>query len=141
MDLYFDRQLELRGTPKGLAKDLPLDFELTLVAGVLVMTAAASAEVAAPRLDARRRRLNDRIGARTSKAGFLLGKGRFDVFTGEDKRHKHSLAAATFVGGHAAKAIPAVNQLFDRELQDVILNRSVTGLDRRLRRRPMPTEN
>lgn len=82
MDLNLNRQLEFRGAPKRLAKNLTLDFELMLVAGVLVMTAATAAEVGAAGLDAGLRGFENGIGVRTSKPGLLLGNGGFDFFTG-----------------------------------------------------------
>ena len=52
MDLNFALQFELGDAPQIFAQDFFLDFELMLVAGVLIMASAAAAEMWARRLDA-----------------------------------------------------------------------------------------
>ena len=56
MDLNFAMQFKLGDAPQVLAQDFFLDFELMLVAGVLVVASATAAEMWARRRDAVRRR-------------------------------------------------------------------------------------
>ena len=69
-----ERQIDLGRAPQRFTEDLRLDFELMFVTGVLVVTAAALDEVGTVRLNSMWRELNDRIYARSSEAGFLLGE-------------------------------------------------------------------
>ena len=111
------------------------------VAGVLVVATAALGEIWASGLDAVRGRLDDLIGTGAGETGLLLGKGRLNLFPRKHKRHEYSLTSTAGVGRQARQAFAAVNQLFNREEQAVILNDAITKPFLQPRRRPMPTGN
>ena len=82
MDLNFALQFELGDAAQVLAQDFFLDLELVLVAGVLVMTSAAAAEVRTRRMGAVRRGLEDCRGAGAGEAGLLFGERGLDFLSG-----------------------------------------------------------
>ena len=95
MNLNIERQLQFGRAPQSFAQNFFLDFELMFVAGVLVVASAAAAEVGAARLDAVRRRLDDRVGTlRAGEARLLLGEGGLNFFSGEHKWNEDGLAAS-----------------------------------------------
>src|SRR5579859_2101080 len=92
------------------------------VAGMLVVATAALGKIWASGLDAVRGRLDDLIGSGAGETGLLLGKGRLNLFPRNHKRHEYSLASTAGIGRQARQAFAAVNQLFNSEEQEVILN-------------------
>jgi len=141
MDLNIAGQFQLGRALESFAQNIALDRELMLVAGVLVMASATVGEVWTGRLDAMRGTFEDRVGLRADKSRLLLDDRRFDLFPGKYEWNESGFCASACVGGKARKAIAAVNQFFNSEKQEPILNESVTGLVRRLHLRPMPIEN
>ena len=121
--MHFDveRQLQLGGAPQALAQNLFLDLELVVVAGMLVVAAAAAAKVWAGGLDAVRRRLDDGFNGRPGKSLLLFGKGSLDFFSAQDEGNEHGFAASAVVGGQAGQAVAAIDQLFDCKEQEMIL--------------------
>jgi hypothetical protein len=98
MDLNFTLKFELGDAPQILAQDFFLDFELMLVAGLLIMASAAAAEMRTRRRDAVRRRLHDGFGFRADEAGFFFGDDSFDLFSGENEGDEDGLtASAVFI--------------------------------------------
>ena len=129
MDLDLAGQIELRGAAQSLAQDFFLDLELVFVAGVLIMASAALAEVGTGGCDAVRGRFDDRVGVGAGEAGFLFGERGFDFFSGKNKGYEDGLAAAVFVGGETSQSVAAVDQLFDGEEEERILQRFPVMLD------------
>src|SRR5579864_9660848 len=125
--MHFDikRQFELGGATQTLTKDLFLDLELMLVAGMLIVAPAAAAEVRAGGLDPARRTFDDAFNLCSGKSWLLFGEGSVDSFSGEDKGDEYGFAAPTgFIGrtgGQAGQAVAAIDHLFDREVQGLIL--------------------
>src|SRR5579864_3220343 len=125
--MHFDieRQVELGGAPEALSQDLFLDLELMLVAGMLIMAPAAAAKIGTGGLDPVRRTFDDAFNLCSGKSWLLFGEGSFDSFSGEDKGDEYGFAAPTgFIGrtgGQAGQAVAAIDHLFDREVQGLIL--------------------
>ena|SRR5580704_3415205 len=100
MDLNFALQFELGDAPQVLAQDFFLDFELMLVAGVLVVASPAAAEMWTRRVDSVWRRSYDGFGLGAGEAGLLFRDDDFDLFSGENEGDEHGLAAsAVFIAG------------------------------------------
>ena len=92
--LNFALQLELGDAPQVLAQDFFLDFELVLVAGVLVMASAATGIIRTRWLNAVRRRFHDCFGVGACESGFFFGECGFDFLSGENERNEYGLAAS-----------------------------------------------
>jgi len=122
MNGQFCFQFELGDPAQILSQDGSFDFQLMLVAAVLVLTASAAAEVRASRLDPMRRRLQDLFCSATVKAAFLFEQRGFDFFAFENKGHKHRFAAAVLIGGQPCQPITAVNEFFNSEEQEEIVD-------------------
>src|SRR5262250_3042705 len=90
------RQLQLRQPPQVFLQDLSLDRELMFVARMLVVASTASREIRTPRLNPFRRSLHN--------------------LARQHKRHKHSLAAASFIRWKARQSVSTVDQFFDSEV-------------------------
>jgi hypothetical protein len=88
---------------------------------MLVAAPATTSEILACRLNAMRGRLDDVVGLRARETRFLLGERGLYFFCGQDEGNEHSFAAPLGVSGQPAKAVTAVDQLFDCEEQDMIL--------------------
>ncbi len=131
MDFDFEWQVELGNTAQVFPQDFFLDFELMLVAGVLVVASAAAGEVRARGRDAVRGSLDYCVYSRAREGGLLLGESGVDFFSCQDEGDEHGLAAsAIFIdggsggvgsGGETGQAVAAVDQLFDCEEQALIL--------------------
>jgi hypothetical protein len=140
----FNRTVELQfcRSPQRFAQNRFLDRELMFVAGVLVMTAPAAREVGASRLDAVRRRFKNAICDRPREPGLLLRQMRLGLLAFQHERNENSLAATLLVGrfrgGKTRQSIATINQLFNREEQEAILNQAIRVRARPLRPRPMP---
>ena|SRR5579864_804755 len=137
--MHFDieRQFELGGATQTLAQDLFLDLELMLVAGMLIMAPAAVAKVGTDGLDPVRRTFDDAFNLCSGKSWLLFGEESFDSFSSEDKGDEYGFAAPTgFIGrtgGQAGQAVAAIDHLFDRDEQGLILQ-SGRAFNRRERR-------
>src|SRR5215470_17700620 len=110
------RQLQLRQPPQVFLQDLSLDRELMFVARMLVVASTASREIRTPRLNPFRRSLDNRIDARPTKPRLLVDKRRLHLLARQHKRHKHSLAAASFIPWKARQSVSTVDQFFDSEV-------------------------
>ena len=93
---------------KRFAQNLEFEFHLRFVTSMLIVAAAASSEVRAYRLDARRVRFQDfqRFGPRQ----FFLPRSYFRAyfFSGQDVRHEHRVSLGV------AQAVAAIHQLLNR---------------------------
>jgi hypothetical protein len=137
VDFDVEGQVDFGDAAQVFPQDFFLDFELMLVAGVLVMTSAAAGEVGARGRDAVWRRLDDGVDSRAGEAGFLLGEGSLDFFSGQNEGNEHGFAAAAgFIcggsggirgGGKACQTVASVDQLFDCEEQELILRHGTDG--------------
>jgi hypothetical protein len=85
------------------------------------VTPAAAPEIRTPGLDAMRRGLKNGIQPRPRKSRLLLREGCLDVLALENKRHKHRLAPPLLIRRKPRQPVPAINQLFNREFQAMIL--------------------
>lgn len=98
MDKDIAREVDFRRAAQGFAKDVFLDLELVLVAGVLVVASSALAEVRTFGLNAVRGRFEDTVSMGASKAGFLLGDGGFDFFRGKNEGNECCFPGSALVG-------------------------------------------
>ena len=92
---------------------LLLEPQLRRVVDVLILAAAARAEVAARRLDALRRRLHDAQQPRARKILFHLRDFHFDGFADQHERHEHDKIV------HAPDAFAAERDVVDGQTQTV----------------------
>ncbi len=113
MYLDFVLQFELGDAAQVLAQDFFLDFELLLVAGVLVVASAAAAKMRTGRRNAVRRWLDDRRGLGAGEAGLFFGENGFDFFSGKNEGNENGLAASASVGGKTSESVAAVDELFN----------------------------
>ena len=97
MHLDFALQFELGDAAQIFAQDFFFDFELMFVAGVLVVAAAAAAEIFTLWLDAVGRSFDDGFRVCASESGFFFGERRFDFFSCENERDEHGLASSAIV--------------------------------------------
>lgn len=141
MSLDIHGQFDFGGTPQALAQNLFLDFELVVVAGVLIVASAAGAEVWARRPDSVRRRFDDRCSMGANKSGLLLGDGGFYFFATQNEWNERSFAASTRIGWQVGQAIAAIDQLFNSKEQPAILNEGAKGPGLQQRRMPRPIGN
>ena len=111
------------------------------VGGVLVVASAAAAEVRAGGQDALGRGLDDRFGLGSGEPGLLLGEGGFDFLARRTKGRKTALPRPRSSAGRCGETVAAVDQLFDGEEQDVILNDRIRAPGQPPRRTPRPIGN
>jgi hypothetical protein len=91
------------------------------VAGVLVVAAAATKKIRTEWLYSARRSLQNRVRAASRKTALLFEQRSFDSFAFKHKRHEHSFARTVLVGRQPRKAVAAINEFFNGELQARIL--------------------
>src|SRR5580698_10383161 len=115
MDFNFAAQLQLRRAAQSLGQNFFFDFELMFVARVLILASATLLKVAASGGDAMRRRLDDFVSYGPRETRLLLHQRRVNLFRGQHKRYKHSLAPALIVRRKASQSVAAVNQFFNCE--------------------------
>jgi len=65
--------------------------------------------------------LRDAVEFGAGKAGLLLGQGSFNLFVIEDKGNEDGFTTSVLIGREASESIAAVDQLFYREFQVMIL--------------------
>jgi hypothetical protein len=110
-------QFELGDPAQIFAQDFFLDFELMLVAGVLVVASATAAEILTGRFNPMWRRLEDGLRLGASEAGLLFGKRGFNLLSGENQRDEDGLATRALVtgrtSGKAGEAVAAVDEFFN----------------------------
>lgn len=121
MDDELSSQLDLRDTPEILFQNCRFDFELMLVAGMLIVTAAAGAKVRAVWLNTIRRSLQNPLRPRSGKSALFFKQRGFYLFAFQNKGNEHRFAAPVFIGSQAGETIPAINKFFNSELQAMIL--------------------
>src|SRR2546422_6887032 len=91
------------------------------VAGVLIVTAAATHEIRTARRNSNRGTLDYLVGACSGKPGSLFDERCLDPLALQHEWHKDDLTRAMLVSRHAREAIAPVDQFFDGELQGMIL--------------------
>jgi hypothetical protein len=115
--LDFALQFELGDPAQIFTQDFFFDFELMLVAGVLVVASAAAAEVLTVWFNPMWRRLEDGLRLSASEAGLLFGEGGFNFLSGENQRDEHGFTASVLVtwrtGGEAGETVAAVDEFFN----------------------------
>ena len=121
MNLQFGVKLQLGYAAQVLLENGCFDLKLVLVIRVLIVAAATTLEVWAPRLDAPGRSFNHLVDSGTGKTRLLFDQGDFDLLAFQDEGHEDSFAPATLVRGKAGQAVAAVHEFFDFKFQDVIL--------------------
>lgn len=135
MDFDVEGQIQLGHAAQIFPQDFFFDFELMLVAGMLVVAAAAAREVGAGGRNAVRGRFEYGVNSSPREAGLLFGESSLDFFRGENKRYEDGFAAwAGFIvgrngggsrglrdDGKTGQAVAAIDQLFDCEEQELIL--------------------
>jgi hypothetical protein len=93
--------------PQRLAENFGLVFELSFVRDVLIVAAAANAEVGASRRLALGRGFEQPIHARAHELLFFLDRQRGDTLRRENEWHEYGRAIVM------RQAVAAVNQFFD----------------------------
>ena len=121
MNLNLARKLHLRATTQAFEQNVALDLELMFVAGVLVMASATRAKIGTGRRDSMRRCLYDRFGLRSGKCRLLLDNRSLYLFAREHKRKEDGLSRTTCIRWQVSQSVAAINQLFNREEQKIIL--------------------
>jgi hypothetical protein len=126
MHLNFTFQFNFGDAAQVFAQDFFFDLELVRVAGVLVVTSAALAEVGARRLGAVRRGLYDCSGAGAGEAGLFFDDRRFDFLCGKNEGNEDCFATSAVLvagrsGGKACESVAAVDKLFNLQEQELIL--------------------
>jgi hypothetical protein len=94
---------------------------LMLVAGMLVVAAATATKVWTVRLYSLRGGLQNRLRPAPRKAALLFEQRSLDDFAFQHKGYKHSFAGTVLVGRQQGKAVAAIHQFFNGELQASIL--------------------
>ena len=122
MNAQIDWQFQLGDAPQILFQNGCLNFELMLVAGVLIMASAAALKIWARRRYTIRRRLKNLLSTRSSKAGLLFKQGSLNLLRGQNKRSEHGFARPMFVGRQAGQAIATIDKFFDDQAQVKILS-------------------
>src|SRR5580700_9403676 len=98
------------------------------VAGVLVVAATTSLEVLALGLDPGGRRGEDSVRTRPCESRLFFRQGGSYVLPLKHKGHDHSLAAAVFISRQTRQPVAAVDQFFDRQVQEVILGHTIAKI-------------
>lgn len=140
MDLDVHREFQFRGTFQGFPQDLFLDFQLMFVVDVLIVAAAAWPEIWAFRFDPMSGCFDYSLESSAHEPRFTLNDRCFDFFFRQSERKKNRLASAVRVGRQVGKAVAAIDQLFDGEQQEPILNEKSQCSPRRGARSPRPLE-
>jgi len=91
------------------------------VAGVLVMASATPAKIRTGRRDSVSRCLYNRFGLCSGKCRLLLDNRSLYLFAGEHQRKEDSLTRTTGIRWQVSQSVAAINQLFNREEQKLIL--------------------
>lgn len=81
-----DARFDFRSAAKSFFQNGGLDFELMLIARMLVVASAACPEIGAPGFDPMRGSLTKVIGAGTGESRFFLKQRAFDRLSLEDER-------------------------------------------------------
>ena len=113
--------LKLCKAREVFAQHRRLDFELMLVGGVLVMTSTATGEVRARRRNAIFRSDDDRLEFGAREPRFLFGDLGFDLLAREDEWNEYGFTGSALVGRETGKAVPAIDEFFDGEGQEMIV--------------------
>ena len=92
-----------------------------VVAGVLIVAAAATHEIRTARCNSNWETLDNLVGACPGKPRSLFDERCLDPLAFQHEWHKDDLARALLVSRHAREAIAPVDQFFDGELQGMIL--------------------
>ena len=100
---------------QGFAQDCSLDFQLMLVAGVLVMAAAAPPEVGTGGRDAQGGRRQHRLECGAAETGLGAGQRGFYPLALEHKGNENRLLAAGVGAVNSRQAVAAVHEFFDGE--------------------------
>lgn len=140
MDLDLPKQFQLRGAAQSLVQDFFLDLKLVLVIRVLVVASTAAGKIWTGGLHAVAGRLENRVSLRAREPWLLLGEGGFDLLSAEDEGYEYRFAASSVVRRQSGKAIAAIDQLFNGEEQEAILNQKSQRSSRRCPRSPGPLE-
>ena len=119
LDSHF--QLQLGRSPQRFAQYLLLDFQLMMIAGMLILTSAARTEIRAGRLHAVGRGRNDRASLGPRETRLLLRDRSVDCLTPQYKGHEDGFSRASRIGGQPRQSVAAVDQFFDGEKQAPIL--------------------
>ena len=103
--LYLAVERNASNPPQSLAENSLLLFQLVTIVGMLILAAAAPAEILAPRHNPMNGRLQHFYGARTQQ--IALGSPRLDqhLLARQCERHQHDVAA------QPRKRIASVNKL------------------------------
>ena len=110
-------QFQLGDTPQIFLENVGLDFDLMLVAGVLIMTPATALKVGAGWINPLSRGLQDFLGARPGEPRLFFGQRRFNRFSRQNERNEGRFTVTICIGGQAGQSIAAVDEFFDGKLQ------------------------
>src|SRR6266516_1980025 len=90
------------------------------------MASAAALKIRARRPDAVSRGLDDLLDAAPRESRLLLSQSDLGLFSLQHKRHEGAFSWAAIVGGQPSEAVASVNEFFDLQSHDGILNGRVT---------------
>lgn len=121
MNLQFCGKLEFGDALQVLLQDARFKFQLAVVGSVLVVTSAATGEVRARRRNAIFRSDDDRLEFGAREPRFLFGDLGFDLLARQDEWNENSFTGPALVGRKTGKAVPAVDEFFDGEGQEMIV--------------------
>ena len=113
--VYFNlgRELELGPAAQVLKQNFFFDFELMLVAGVLVVTSAAVGEILTLWLDALCRWLDNTLESCAREALLARRDHCFNFFARQHKGEEDSFGAALIVRRKAGESVAAVDEFFN----------------------------
>jgi hypothetical protein len=99
---------------------------------MLIVAAAATAEIRTRRRNPVGRGYDDLLCACAGEARFFLGKRRFNFLSGKYEWNKHGFAAFVLGGidvvdWNASEAVAAIDELFNVKEQDLILRHGLGG--------------
>ena len=121
MDLQFGVEFQLGDAAQIFLQNSRFDLELMLVAGVLIVAAATALKIRAPRLDPSVAMPQESALPGLAQSQVSVRAGPLRPSRLQDERHEYGFASATFVSRQAGQTVAAIDELFNSEFQDLIL--------------------
>ena len=121
MNLDLRLQFQFGGAAKAFFQYAGLDPELMFITNMLIVAAPAASEIRTWRFNPLRGRLQNLLHTSSRKAALLFNDRSLNRFAFQRERHKYRLAGTVFIRRKPRKAVAAINEFFDGELQTRIL--------------------
>src|SRR5439155_12848096 len=109
-------EADFRGPQQRLPQYGRLNFKLSLVIRMLVVTSPTAQEIGTCSFYPRWGWFNDVFHPSARESWLLLGECRFNLLTLENKRKKHSFARPMLISRQPRQTIAAINKFFDLDL-------------------------